>query len=50
MNAGMDSAILDPTNKNSLGILYAVEVLLENDEFCLEYISTYRNELFGTKK
>jgi len=50
MNAGMDSAILDPTNKNSLGILYAVEVLLEKDEFCLEYISAYRNELFGTKK
>lgn len=50
MNAGMDSAILDPTNKDSLGLLYATEILLEKDDFCLEYINAYREELFGTKK
>ncbi|MFC1839267.1 methyltetrahydrofolate cobalamin methyltransferase [Thermodesulfobacteriota bacterium] len=50
MTAGMDSAILDPTNNDSLGLLYATEVLLEKDDFCLEYISAYREELFGTKK
>ena len=50
MNAGMDSAILDPTNKDSQGLLYATEILLEKDDFCLEYINAYREELFGTKK
>jgi len=50
MTAGMDSAILDPTNKDSLGLLYATEILLEKDDFCLEYITAYREELFGTKK
>ena len=46
----MDSAIMDPTNKDALGLLYATEILLEKDDFCLEYISAYREELFGTKK
>lgn len=50
MSAGMDSAIMDPTNKDALGLLYATEILLEKDDFCLEYISAYREELFGTKK
>ena len=50
MNAGMDSAIMDPTNKDAQGLLYATEILLEKDDFCLEYIGAYRDELFGTKK
>jgi 5-methyltetrahydrofolate corrinoid/iron sulfur protein methyltransferase len=50
MYAGMDSAIMDPTNKDALGLLYATEILLEKDDFCMEYIGAYREELFGTKK
>lgn len=47
INAGMDSAIVDPTNKDMLGIIYATDALLENDEYCLEYISAYREGLIG---
>ncbi|MBQ7371219.1 MAG: cobalamin-dependent protein, partial [Blautia sp.] len=38
MEAGMDSAIVDPTNKQMLGIIYGTNALLGKDEFCLEYI------------
>jgi 5-methyltetrahydrofolate corrinoid/iron sulfur protein methyltransferase len=50
MNAGMDSAIVDPTKKDTLGVLYATDALLENDEFCLGYIQAYKSGLFGVKK
>lgn len=50
MNAGMDSAIMDPTKKDMLGVLYATDALLENDEFCLDYIHAYKSGLFGVKK
>lgn len=41
MNAGMDSAIVDPTNKNMIGMIYATDALLERDEFCLKYIDKF---------
>ena len=47
MGAGMDSAIVDPTNRDMLGIMYAADALLENDEYCLEYISAYKEGLIG---
>lgn len=50
MNAGMDSAILDPTNKDLMGIIYATEALLGEDEYCMEYIGAYRDGIFGQKK
>ena len=50
MNAGMDSAIVDPTNRDMLGMIYATEALLEEDEFCMEYITAYREGLIGPKK
>jgi 5-methyltetrahydrofolate--homocysteine methyltransferase len=50
MNAGMDSAIMDPTNKDILGVLYATDALLGNDEYGLDYISAYKSGLFGAKK
>ena len=49
-NAGMDSAIVDPTNRDMLGLIYATEALLEEDEFCLEYIGAYREGLIGPVK
>lgn len=47
MNAGMDSAILDPLNKDMMGLIYATEALLGKDEYCLEYINAFRSGLFG---
>ena len=41
MNAGMDSAIMDPTSRDMLGAIYSTEALLELDEYCLEYIDAY---------
>jgi len=47
MGAGMDSAIVDPTNRDMLGVIYAANALLENDEFCLEYIGAYKEGIIG---
>ncbi|MCL2878688.1 MAG: methyltetrahydrofolate cobalamin methyltransferase [Treponema sp.] len=47
MNAGMDSAIIDPLNNDMMGLLYATEALLGKDEMCLEYISAFREGVFS---
>jgi 5-methyltetrahydrofolate--homocysteine methyltransferase len=49
MNAGMDSAIIDPLNKDMMGLLYATEALLGQDEMCIEYINAFRAGIFGEK-
>lgn len=48
MQAGMDSAIVDPTNRDMMGIIYATQALLGEDDYCMEYISAYRENLFGS--
>ena len=50
MNAGLDSAILDPTNRDMMGVIFATEALLGLDDYCMEYISAYREGLFGPVK
>ena len=50
MNAGMDSAIIDPLNTDMMGMIYAAEALLGKDEFCMNYIRAYRQGVFGAKK
>ena len=50
MNAGLDSAILDPTNRDMMGVIFATEALLGLDDYCMEYISAYRDGLFGPVK
>ena len=50
MNAGLDSAILDPTNRDMMGLIFATEALLGMDDYCMEYISAYREGLFGPVK
>jgi 5-methyltetrahydrofolate--homocysteine methyltransferase len=50
MEAGMDSAIIDPLNKDMMGLIYATEALLGLDEMCIEYINAYRAGLFGDAK
>lgn len=49
MNVGLDSAILDPTNRDMMGVIYATEALLGMDDYCMEYISAYRDGIFGPK-
>jgi 5-methyltetrahydrofolate--homocysteine methyltransferase len=49
MNAGMDSAIIDPLNKDMMGLIYATEALLGQDEMCIEYITAFRAGIFGDK-
>ena len=39
---GLDSAILDPTDKRLFGTLKASLTILAKDEFCLEYIKAFR--------
>lgn len=50
MNAGMDSAVLDPLNQDLMGMIFATEALLGEDEMCIEYIGAYRQGIFGKKK
>lgn len=50
MNAGLDSAILDPLNRDLIGMVYATEALLGLDDYCMEYITAYRNDIFGSVK
>lgn len=50
MKAGMDSAVLDPLNRDMMGMIYATEACLGIDEMCIEYIGAYRDGIFGTKK
>ena len=45
--AGMDSAVLDPLNRDLRGAIYAAEALKGDDYYCLEYIGAYRNGIFG---
>lgn len=50
MNAGMDCAIVDPLNRDMLGIILATDALLENDEFCIDFIKSYRKGRIGPIK
>ncbi len=47
IGAGMDSAIINPLHKHMMGLIYAAEACMGMDEFCMEYISGYREGLFG---
>ena len=50
MNAGMDSAIVDPTNRDMMGTIFATAALLDEDFYCMEYIGAHREGLFGPVK
>ncbi|MDR1712748.1 MAG: methyltetrahydrofolate cobalamin methyltransferase [Coriobacteriales bacterium] len=49
MAAGMDSAIMDPTSPDMQATLHATVALLGNDDFCMEYLTAYREGLFEKK-
>jgi cobalamin-dependent methionine synthase I len=42
MTAGMDGAILDPLDKKLMSFLYATEALLGKDDFCMNYMTKFR--------
>lgn len=50
MKSGLDSAILDPTNRDMMGVIYATEALMGLDDYCMEYIGAYREGLFGSPR
>ena len=50
MKAGLDSGILDPTNRDMMGVIFATSALLGEDDYCMEYIEAYRDGIFGPKK
>lgn len=50
MNSGLDSVILDPLNRDMMGLIYATEALLGRDDYCMDYIRAYRNGIFGPPK
>jgi 5-methyltetrahydrofolate--homocysteine methyltransferase len=39
---GLESAILDPTDKQLFGALKATLMIVGKDEFCMQYITSYR--------
>lgn len=50
MEAGLDSMIADPLNKDSMGVMYATDALLQKDGYCRRYNKAYRKGIFGVKK
>ncbi len=50
MNAGMNSAIVNPLDRGMMGMIFSTEALLGNDEYFMEYIGAYREGIFGKKK
>ena len=50
MEAGMDSAIMDPTNRDLYASILATEVLLNKDPYCRKYNRAYRAGKIGPVK
>ena len=50
VNAGMSSAVMDPLNRDLRGAIYATEALKGDDYYCMEYISAFREGVFGPVK
>jgi len=42
IGAGLDAAIMDPTDRESRGIMLAAEALAGKDRYCLEYMKSVR--------
>jgi cobalamin-dependent methionine synthase I len=47
MAAGMDAAIMDPLDLDIMALLKAGELLLGQDDFCMNYLMAFRAGLFG---
>ena len=42
MNYGLDSAILDPLDKDLMSAIFATEMVLNQDDFCVNYTKAFR--------
>ena len=47
INAGMDSAVLDPLSRDLRGVICASEAMLGHDDLCIEYVSAFREGIFS---
>ena len=45
--AGMDAAIMDPLDMDIMALLKATELVLGQDDFCMNYLMAYRAGLLG---
>ncbi len=45
INYGLDSAILDPLNKDLMSTIYASELVLNQDDFCANFTKAFRQGL-----
>ncbi|MCL2339904.1 MAG: dihydropteroate synthase [Actinomycetia bacterium] len=45
--AGLNTAIVDPTNRDIIGNIYATEALVNQDKFCRKYNNAYRAGRIG---
>jgi len=48
--SGMDSAVLDPLSQDLRGVIYAAEAMIGLDDYCAQYVSAFRNGIFGMKR
>ena len=44
---GMDAYILDPTDKEVMGFIYATEALIGHDRYCGKYLTAHRKGFFN---
>ena len=44
ISAGLDSALIDPTDKNMIAAIRSTEAILNRDEYCMEYITWFKGE------
>jgi 5-methyltetrahydrofolate--homocysteine methyltransferase len=50
LDAGLDSAIIDPTDRAMIAAMIAAELVLGRDRHCLNYTRAYRAGVFGEVK
>lgn len=46
MGMGMDAYILDPLDETMMGFVYAAQVMLGQDQFCVNYLKAHRQGLY----
>ena len=42
----LSNDVLDPLNKDMMGMLFATEAMMGEDEYCMEYIGAFREGIF----
>ena len=46
MTMGMDGYILNPNDKEMMGVIYAAQALLGQDSYCMNYLTAHRKGLY----